>query len=650
MSAVLPPIPGPPHDPLSTLLNSRAGWRIATISAVEDRGGLQLPRRPDTDLPLANEQGTFAGLAPPTGVATTVEGIVYRTDLSSSTLQRMNVCNGHFEPVGRTGSNVEGVRNLLRPRGLAAFCGRLYVCDSGNQRVAIFLATSLHFSGQWTLPDGAPWEPFAIAFSSCGTAFIADALNNVIHRFDASGRHLSTMSDVVRPRHLMLDSADRLYVVQDGLSEVAVFSKDGQRLRAVRWLTDVRDAFAGANEIDDPRQFFARGHAVTTALDSRIDDCVWHRVVLHGHVPSGTRIVLQTYTSNQPFPPDSDPAEDSGWTSLPAVESIPRNGWDALIQSEPGRYLWLRILFFGTGGETPQISMIRFEYPRISLRRWLPAVFGAVPKHADFTDRLLAIFDTQFRSLEESLDKFARCLDAGGAPADRDADWLGWVAGWLGIELDRTWPEARRREWLRQAAVLYHRRGTPEGLRRHLLILFGWQNHERAPQLILEHFRLRRWLTVGATRLGSPQQLWGRALLNLPNPAPGFHPDQPTATAALAAMAAAGPAATDAQRVTVFVPVAAMSKPEIKAAVERVVALHTPAHVHVQLRPVGLHGTIGKDCIVGLSTVIGALPTPAPLAQGQLRRNLVLQRVNHGDPPAMQVGRQSRVGVDTRVQ
>jgi phage tail-like protein len=652
VSAVLPPVAGPPHDPLFTLLSARAGWRLSSCYSVDDRGEIELLARTDTDLPLASGDGTFAGLTPPTGQAATAEGLLYRTDLSSSSLLLFNPCKAEYEAVGHTGATAAGVRNLLRPRGIAAFCGRLYICDSGNRRIVVFLADSLHFSGQWMLPDGAAWEPFAITFSSHGIAFVSDSLNDVVHVFNSRGNYLLTITEVVRPRHLTLDAASRLYVVQDGLPEVVVFSEDGQRLREVRWLSEVREAFGCSIEIPDPRQFYQRGSAMTSALDSRIDDCIWHRVIVHGHVPRGTRIVLQTSTSNQPLPPESDPAEDTGWTTLPAVEAIPQQGWDALITSEPGRYLWLRILLFGTGEETPQISAIRLEYPRISLRRWLPAVFGAVSKHADFTDRFLAIFDTQFRSLEASLDRFSRCLDPGGAPATRDADWLGWIAGWLGIELDRTWPEPRRREWLRQASLLYHRRGTPEGLRRHLLILLGWQNCEHAPQLILEHFRLRQWLTVGASRLGHPQQLWGRALLSLPTPVPGCQDDAKASgeKALLETLAAGGPAATYSQSFTVFVPAAALQKPEIRVAVERVIALHTPAHVHVRLRSVGLHGTIGRECVVGLSTVIGALPAPKPLTDGQLRRNLVLQGANRGDPPTTQVGRQSRIGIDTRVQ
>ena len=79
-----------------------------------------------------------------------------------------------------------------------------------------------------------------------------------------------------------------------------------------------------------------------------------------------------------------------------------RGEWDGLIRSPPGRYLWLRSQLPGNGRSTPRIDEARVEFPRISLRRYLPAVFGAEPTSADFTDRLLAIFDRSLRDIEPS--------------------------------------------------------------------------------------------------------------------------------------------------------------------------------------------------------------------------------------------------------
>ena len=69
---------------------------------------------------------------------------------------------------------------------------------------------------------------------------------------------------------------------------------------------------------------------------------------------------------------------------------------------------------------TPRLDSIEIEFPRISLRRYLPAVFGKEAVSADFTDRFLSLFDTTFRSIETKLDREARYFDPLSAPAERD--------------------------------------------------------------------------------------------------------------------------------------------------------------------------------------------------------------------------------------
>ena len=50
------------------------------------------------------------------------------------------------------------------------------------------------------------------------------------------------------------------------------------------------------------------------------------------------------------------------------------------------------------------------------------------------------------------------------------ADFLSWLGSWIGLILDRHWPEAKRRKFLKHAGRLYDLRGTREGLWRELLL------------------------------------------------------------------------------------------------------------------------------------------------------------------------------------
>jgi len=174
---------------------------------------------------------------------------------------------------------------------------------------------------------------------------------------------------------------------------------------------------------------------------------------------------------------------------------------------------------------TPRLKTLRIDYPRISLRRYLPRAFGPDPVSADFADRLLGVFDQGFRSVERQIDNEADLFDARSAPATSPVsgvpDMLTWLASWIGVTFDRTWPVARRRHLLMAAAKLYPCRGTLPGLRKVLLLYLGldtlsirrakprcaptctspppaWQ----PPPLILEHWKIRRWLFLGAGRLG----------------------------------------------------------------------------------------------------------------------------------------------------
>src|SRR5678815_2620905 len=110
-----------------------------------------------------------------------------------------------------------------------------------------------------------------------------------------------------------------------------------------------------------------------------------------------------------------------------------------MLRSPPGRYLWLRLRLTGGAAETPSIDCVRIDFPRISLRRYLPAVFGADPIAAEFTDRWLAVFDRTLRDLEATIDAEASLFDPLSAPAHpevpRSHDFLTFLAAWVGVAL-----------------------------------------------------------------------------------------------------------------------------------------------------------------------------------------------------------------------
>jgi phage tail-like protein len=80
---------------------------------------------------------------------------------------------------------------------------------------------------------------------------------------------------------------------------------------------------------------------------------------------------------------------------------------------------------------------------------------------------LTAAFDDAYAPILSTIDNLAAYLD----PALTPDDFLDWLAGWVGLLPDETWPIERRRALVALAVQLYHRRGTAAGLAMHLRLL-----------------------------------------------------------------------------------------------------------------------------------------------------------------------------------
>lgn len=105
---------------------------------------------------------------------------------------------------------------------------------------------------------------------------------------------------------------------------------------------------------------------------------------------------------------------------------------------------------------------LRTPYP---LGELLPAVF----QDDELLMRFTAAIDDLLAPAITTLD----CLPAYVDPALAPADFLPWLAGWVGTGLDETWSEARQREAIARAVELHRGRGTVDGLRRQLELASG---------------------------------------------------------------------------------------------------------------------------------------------------------------------------------
>ena len=740
------------------LLNKLVGWQPLLLDHVElaDAGAsLRLRLLPGVARPLTDNDGTLGGFTNPAGLALDTRGRIYVVDSADNLIKRFDPCLQSFQILPCLGGQGVGPRELNDPRGIA-ISGRddLYVADSGNWRVPVFSIKGLALrkilgpfavnssSGKIevepavftnnlpsagsscedssTAPAGI-WEPVDVAVSCTGWLFVSDYNNGLIHVFDPhlcwrrayDGKSANSPA-LQKPVRIALDSACRIYVVQEGADHVVVLEQDGKFVANIIAPEDAKGRFcpvavavddqsnlhivdqctlnifeyqptndgfccvcqssqpatsiadlvfdqqgnpvlAGGSQVTQmtaKATYEPEGTFVSAALDSRIYRCPWHRVVMHGAIGVGTQISVETLTAEE----TKTAAEvlslpDERWTPSAVNSTVAQGDWDCLVQSPPGRYLWLRLKFHSDGKFTPCIDRLRIYYPRASSLQYLPAAYSEDEPSRQFLDQFLSIFDTLRGGIGHRLTNIAAYFDPMATPITvknpGDTDFLSWLASWVGLTLDRHWPEQRRRNLLKYAWKLYKLRGTPEGLRLHIQLYTGIE-----PQ-ILEHFKLRRWLYAGYARLGDQSALWGadivdRLELNV-------HSQLGTAQLIDTGNPLTDPFSKEAHQFTVFVPqCGAPVDPQAEAlqeqTIQRIIEMAKPAHTLGYLKMTRPRFRVGIQSFIGKDTVVGSYPTRSIEGQSRLGYDTALaQPADEQGPPAMRVGKNTRVGTTTLI-
>jgi phage tail-like protein len=616
------------------------------------------------------------------------------------------------------------------------------------------------------------WQPYAVAFDARGCVYVSDQANGMIHRFVPSGRMLEpSWEGLASPTYLAMNCDGFLHVLitgDDGNPNVAVLDKEGAKVEAtgpqrpdevakhfpaVPFPVDAQgNIYLGALCVEEapnetqtcpvdckPRRdkgahiqpvrgvfdkrgnplsgppastepvYEPEGYYYSLPLDSKIYQCQWHRIVLHGEIPAGTRLRVWTYTAEVEQTSDTIDALTAGaWATGQVATSLVGGAWDCLVRSGEGRYLWLKVQLRGDGTATskapsritPKITSMRVEYPRISLSRYLPAVFLSEPTSADFTDRFLSLFDTTLRSIEAILDTQDRFFDPDSSPAREESverDFLSWLASWIGVSLDRSMTVERRRQWVKSAARLYELRGTREGLRRLLMmylgmdpgltarrpatVIYGDDGNEsngenecscacgsrprrkpatcrpkplncapppaprawEQPPLILEHFQLRRWLFAGTGKLGDQSVLWGKSIVNRSQLDENAQVERSQLITTQDPVR--DPFHVYAHKFTIFLPAWVERDARYRHGLEKLLEAETPAHTLADVRYVKPLFRIGVQSTIGLDAVVGCYPGATTLGDAPLGQASVLssQRPKDGGM-MMQIGKSTRIG------
>jgi phage tail-like protein len=701
-AAFLPAPARPPHDPLLLRLSRGDGWRLTAapvgIEAGVADGALALAVLPSPASGGGDPAGLLAGLVLPPQVALAPDGTLYLLDPAGRRLLRFDPCDRRFVPLPCIGP----------PPGeplaaIAASEDRLYV--AAGEAVWVLQRHRLAMLARLAPP--APSQPVALLPAAGEGLWVGDAAKGAVHLFDRLGRHRRSVEGLGAVRALAFTCDGRLVV--SAADRVRLLDLDGSlaetverpealavRLPPLPFALDARGhlalgplcrawgaAMAGDGLFDlrgrpvpgalQPRRqaYAAKGRALLGPLDSHIQGCVWHRLRLRADLPRGTRLVIRTRAAELDLPAElvAD-ADDPAWTPCGPFTA---EAQEALIPGSPGRYLWLEVALEGPGDATPRLHEAVLEFPRITLRRYLPGVWGEEPVAADLTDRLLAIFDSGFRSIEEQVDRIAELFDPRTAPASSPVRgrpaMLSWLASWVGLDGALAGlPEVEQRRLLRAAPALYAQRGTPEGLRQMLILHLGlgrsrpcampacppcgpscglpppcpWQ----PPRLVLEHWRLRRWLTLGQGRLGEGSRLWGERIL-------GRSRLGETAQADVTRLATERDPLRDpfhlhAHRFSIFLPAARARRPAERRRLERLLRAETPAHTQASIHWVEPRMRLGIQATLGFDSALGRWPAQ-PLRLDEDRLGHATSLAGSAAPGSFALGRDARIGQTTRL-
>lgn len=456
------------------------------------------------------------------------------------------------------------------------------VVDAAGRRVLVITGT-----GQVRLvfvPPGGPsaWQPVGLAFLPPDRLAVLDA-SRAVHLFDCHGTWLETVPDLAAPPP-----------------------------------ADAEPRYPGT------------GVLVTTPLDAGLPGCRWHRVGIRGTVPEGTRVEVAAQTTEEELSEAEIALRDDRWSPAATFGDPSLAEWDALLFAPPGRYLWLRLTLVGDGGATPELLDVAVEpFRHTSLER-LPAVFAA--GESDFLERFLALTDTVRASVTDLLATLPRELDARSADASVRRDFLSWLGAWVGMDDLRRLPESRRRRLVAAAAGLYRRRGTPDGVARHVGLWLGRRVE------VLEHYRLRRWAVAGQARLGDDSTLFGPSVVRR------LRLEEYSAIGEFSLVSTPSPRldpfAVFAHAFTVYVHAAGCDDPApLRDAAARVVAAVSPAHTTAQVAVVRASATVGVQARLGLDALVAG-PPPA----GRVGDEIGLPVA--ADPRA---GGLSSIGIDARL-
>ena len=352
------------------------------------------------------------------------------------------------------------------------------------------------------------------------------------------------------------------------------------------------------------------GEFRSLSFDSENLASQWHRIAINAHIPRVCKLTLQTFTSD--VLPETLSIDEDDWSevmlltspaldaqtieAISAVQNSSFEGYEALVQSGKGRYLSLRIGFYGDGFSSPSISDITLFADRNSSLAFLPEPYRQDPQSEFFLDRWLSYFDTVFAEISFLAKDFTRHLDPHAVPS---GEFLNWLGTWFDWTFLAQWPESTRREMIARAFEYYQMRGTLQGVKQMVQWHTGLSGNQPS---IIEHYRLRE-------QFAREHALGNEAL-------PATRDDSPCAASPSAAtrwFIGQKPFTPDAEQIahwfSVIVPASAVSNQSALDSLNAVIEAQKPAHTGFRICLIKPGLRVGKQSSIGIDTWLGHYPS-----------------------------------------
>lgn len=519
--------------------------------------------------------------------------------------------------------------HLLRPVALGAGpCGEwIYVIDDCARSFRRFKSDGSFRDEIGNFCDVAPdFKPRLLAVQSSGNLFVSDGLR-VMHEFSLDGGYLGDtgeMSPLTKILGMTFNPAGDLYV---GSPEgIARFGAE--------------TGLAG-NE----------GVFYSGTLDSggEGNEC-WHRLDLEADLDAGGVVDVSYATSDDLglatavsdiIERDGPSLEkfnalklllDGRWkgpeqlrafSPVEAVEDAAsqssfrqRLTHSMLFRTETKRYLWLKLALSGLApGARAAVSVMRVYYPRLSYLRYLPAVYQEDLASQEFLQRFLPMFETIFGGLEATIERIPEVFDPDYTPKE----FLDWLAQWLDLGIEEEWSPEVKRKLISKAALLYQKKGRPDGLAEFIEIVTG-----KRP-FIRESFETERPFILGQSGgLGRETRVFRRPVTELPRnerTVLGFSSTLGTSRIRRTTQTTVNPFRAAANHFTLLLDLSAQEFKPHERSLHRIIRDNSPAHVGYDIRLVSGAG-LGPEMVLEVNFKIED-PQPMYLGHSPLGRSVL---------------------------